>query len=144
MSISILAKIGEWVKENQADIAIVIGFILMGIIAFGAGRLSAPDIIRNPIVISEPNSTTSINFFSDVSQPVTDAVGEQIDSQASAKGLFVASKNSKVYHWPWCASAKKIKPENQLWFKTETQAKAAGYLPSSCIIPEAPAGYQAH
>ncbi len=142
MSISILKKIGDWIKENQADIAIAIGFILVGVIAFGAGRLSAPKIIRNPIVIEEPNASTSMNFFSDVSQPISNTIGETAQTQ-SQKGLFVASKNSKVYHWPWCAPAKKIKPENQIWFKDEAQAKVAGYSPSSCIVPEAPAGYQA-
>jgi len=141
LSITFLQKIGEWLKKNQGDVAIAIGFILVAAIAFGGGRLSAPEIIRNPIVINEPNASSSINLFSDVSQPISSAVGEQATDQNSAKGLFVASKNSRLYHWPWCAAAKKIKPENQIWFKSETEAKAAGYSPSSCIVPEAPAGY---
>lgn len=147
MSISFGQKIGEWFKRYQRDIAIAIGLVLVAAIAFGAGRLSAPQIVRNPIIIDEPNASTSINFYSDVSQPVVGAVGDtgqsssSTNEQNSPKGLFVASKNSKLYHWPWCAAAKKIKPENQIWFKTEAQAKAAGYSPSSCIVSEAPAGY---
>jgi len=142
MSIFNFSKIGEWPKRNQADIAIVIGFILVGVIAFGAGRLSAPEIIRNPIVIEEPNASSSINLYANVSQPLADGVGEQAANQNLEKGIFVASKNSNLYHWPWCAAAKRIKAENQIWFNSESQAQAAGYSPSSCIQSEAPAGYK--
>jgi hypothetical protein len=135
-------KIGEWIKKNQGDIAIVIGFILVALIAFGAGRLSAPEIIRNPIVIEEPFASSSVNLLGNVSQPITGATGESAQNLAGEKGLFVASKNSNKYHWPWCAAAKQIKPENEIWFKSEAQAQAAGYAPSACIQSQAPAGYK--
>lgn len=133
---------GEWIKKNQGDIAIVIGFILVAFIAFGVGRLSAPEIIRNPIVIEEPLASSSVNLLGNVSQTLTGTAGESTQNLAGEKGLFVASKNSNKYHWPWCAAAKQIKPENQIWFKSEAQAKAAGYSPSACIQSQAPAGYK--
>ncbi len=142
MSIIDLSKIGEWVKKNQADIVIFVGFILVALIAFGAGRLSAPQIIRNPIVMEEPNASSSVNIYSDVSQPVANSVGEITQGSGNAKGLFVGSKNSDKYHWPWCAPAKNIKSENQVWFQSEAQAQAAGYSPSACVKSEAPAGYK--
>lgn len=133
--------IGDWFKKNQADIAIVAGFVLVAAIAFGAGRLSAPEIIRNPIVIEEPNSTSSVNLSGNVSQPL---IGTRQGSAAatSERGSFVSSRGGTKYYWPWCSWAQRIKPENQVWFKSEDEAKAAGYSPSVCIQQQAPAGYK--
>ena len=41
---------------------------------------------------------------------------------------FVASKNSKEYHWPVCQLAKKIMPEDRITFKSAKEAQAAGYV----------------
>lgn len=142
MSILSLNKAGEWIKKNQADIALGIGFVLVALIAFGAGRLSAPQIVRNPVVIEEPDAADNLNLYGNVSQPAAGAIGEQSAKQASEKGLFVASKSGKKYHWPWCSYAKNIKPENQIGFNSEAQAQAAGYSPCTCIANQAPAGYK--
>lgn len=135
----ILPKIGNWLKKSQADVAIVAGFILVALIAFGAGRLSAPEIVRNPVVIEESGSAA--NLYGAVSQSVGGATREGGQVLDGEKGLFVGSKNSNKYHWPWCAPAKNIKPENQIWFQSETEAQAAGYSPGACVAKEAPAGY---
>lgn len=132
-------QVGDWLKKNQADIAIVVGFILVALIAFGAGRLSAPEIVRQPVVIEEPQATSGINISDNVLQSLGQPIGESGNGE---KGLFVASKNSDKYHWLWCAWGKKIKPGNQIWFQTEAQAQAAGYSPCSCIQSQAPAGYK--
>ena len=135
MSTNFLGKTGEWLKENQADLALIGGFILIALISFGAGYLSAPQIVRNPVMIDEPNaSSTSANFFSEPA-----AIGNAL--QQNEKGLFVASRGGTKYHWPWCSYAKNIKPENQIWFNSESEAKAAGYAPCACIKNLAPAGY---
>lgn len=142
MSTPNLKQIREWLEHNQADIAITAGFILVAVIAFGAGRFSAPEIIRNPVVIEEPTISNSVNLYGNVSQPISNAAGESVINQSSSQGLFVGSKNSNKYHWPWCAAAKNIKPENQIWFQSETEARAAGYSPSACVASQAPAGYK--
>lgn len=135
-------KAGEWVKINQADIAIVLGFILVALIAFGAGRLTAPEIVRNPIIIDGPTASSSINLYGAVSQSINQTTGEGAAQSGSAQGMFVASKNSNKYHWPWCSWAEKIKEENKVWFQSEAAAQAAGFSPCSCIVSKAPAGYQ--
>lgn len=142
MSISSLSQIGEWIKKNQGDIVLGVGFVLVALIAFGAGRLSAPEIVRNPVMIEESATTNAINLYGNVSQPITGGAGESTVVSSSEKGLFVASKNSTKYHWPWCSYAKNIKPENQVWFKSEAEAQAAGYSPCACIANQAPAGYK--
>ncbi len=144
MSIIDLERIGDWTRRNQADIAIVVGFVLVALIAFGAGRLTAPEIIRNPIVIDELNASSSINIFGSVSQPVGTSAGERVSGNmaTNAKGLFVASRGGTKYHWPWCSYGERIKLENQIWFNSEKEAQAAGYSPCACIVSKAPAGYQ--
>lgn len=136
---------GDWLKRNQADIVIAVGFILVAVIAFGAGRLSAPEIIRNPIIIDEPDTSGSVNILGDVSQSLN-AAGDPVKAALTgqgglAKGLFVASKNGTKYYWPWCSWAGRIKEENKVWFNSEKDAQAAGFSAGACIASEAPAGY---
>jgi hypothetical protein len=56
---------------------------------------------------------------------------QEIASDAVSEGGYVASKNGTKYHLPWCGSAKQIKEENKIWFKTKADAEAAGYTPAS-------------
>jgi hypothetical protein len=53
----------------------------------------------------------------------------------SYTGPFVGSKNSNVYHYPWCYEAAKIKPENLVVFATVADACAAGYRPCEVCDP---------
>lgn len=46
-------------------------------------------------------------------------------------GQYVASKTGTKYYLSSCATAKRIKDENKVWFVTKQQAEAAGYAPSS-------------
>ena len=147
MSIIDLPQIGDWLKRNQADIAIVLGFVLVALIAFGAGRLSAPEIVRNPIIIDESGAA---NIFCAVSQAINNGAGDTVGAptvltgQGLTEGLFLASKGGTKYHWPWCSYAKNIKETNQKWFNSESEAQAAGYSPCACITSKAPAGYANH
>ena len=45
-------------------------------------------------------------------------------------GYYVASANSDKFHYPSCASAKRIKSYNKITFSSRSQAVNAGY--SSC------------
>jgi hypothetical protein len=45
---------------------------------------------------------------------------------------FVGSKNSDLYHYCHCSSAKRIKEENLVCFFTEEEAQEKGYTQSSC------------
>jgi hypothetical protein len=47
-------------------------------------------------------------------------------TEASYK--FVASRNSREYHWPVCKLAKAIKPEDRITFRSAKEAQAAGYV----------------
>ncbi len=138
IKLSLFGRIGDWLKKNQGDIALVIGFVLVSLISFGIGYLTAPGQEKQSLIIEEPQTQPVTS-----EQVISDKIGEAAISQTvtSEKGIIVASKNSKIYHWPWCAPAKKIKPENQLWFKSEAEAQASGRTRCADFEKLAPAGY---
>jgi len=137
------SRMGDWAKQNQGEIALVAGFILVALISFGIGYLVAPGAPKNPLIIENPQADISEvvageNIGAGESAATSQAAQTQ---QGNEKGLIVASKNSKIYHWPWCASAKKIKPENQVWFRSEAEAQASGRTRCADFEKLAPAGY---
>ena len=145
-----ISQIKEWVKGNQTDIVLIIGVIFIAFISFGLGRLTAPLIIKDPITIEQPSeaqftattteqgtiNTAASTSASFLSTPSASTSAEQ------QKGQFISSKAGTKYHWPWCSYAKNIKPENAVWFKTESEAQAAGYTACGCISRSAPVGYK--
>ncbi len=95
--------LGEW--------GLILIVFLVAFSSFGLGRLSAFENARPAI---------SIGQAPEVAQPRGMNIG----------GLVVASRNGTVYQFPWCGGAANIKPENQVWFKDEKAAQAAGYVAS--------------
>ncbi|MBI4127516.1 MAG: hypothetical protein HY459_00445 [Parcubacteria group bacterium] len=65
-------------------------------------------------------------------QPIASSFGTTSDIKRRAasrtEGKYVGSRNSNKYYPPTCSYAKRISPENQLWFESEEEAKAAGYV----------------
>ena len=53
----------------------------------------------------------------------------------SFKGKYVGHKKSKKFHKPECMWAKKIKPENQIWFNNRQEAIDKGYIPCKVCKP---------
>lgn len=49
--------------------------------------------------------------------------------------VFVGSIKSDKYHYPSCSAAKRIKPENEIWFSSSTDARAHGYVPCKICNP---------
>jgi hypothetical protein len=56
----------------------------------------------------------------------------QENSEGAAKGTYVGSKNGTKYYLPNCATVKRIKPENYVWFQTEADAQLQGYSAGKC------------
>lgn len=50
-------------------------------------------------------------------------------------GLYVGSSQSDKYHLPTCRYAQAILPANQVWFASEAEALAAGYVPCGVCKP---------
>jgi hypothetical protein len=93
--------VGEW--------GIVVLVFLVGLTAFGLGRLSAFEDVRPPV------SITSTEMESAPPQGMY------------AGGLVVASRSGSAYYYPWCGGADKILSKNQIWFQSEESAVRAGY-----------------
>lgn len=126
-----LSKFLKFVKGNQADIVLVIGIILISLISFGAGRLTAPNLSNQPLIIQEPTAAIFPAVQDDIQEDIRKDVIQDTLSGVIQKGEFVGSIKSDKYHHPDCPFAQKIAPENQIWFQSEEEAQAAGYLPCS-------------
>ena len=64
------------------------------------------------------------------------AIGSAIPIvKPSGKGKYVGHKNSKKFHYPECKWAKKMKPENQVWFNNREEAVNKGYIPCKVCRP---------
>lgn len=97
-----------------ADWGVILVLVLVALGSFGLGRLSMTEGAKPAV---------SVAFQPLEGEPKGMAIG----------GLFVASRNGSVYHFPWCGGAAQISSANKVWFASEKAAKDAGYSPSkSC------------
>lgn len=86
--------------------------VLVGLTAFGLGRLSALQEQKGKIQVYEPSTLEP--------RVLGATVGEYVASKAGAK-----------YYLSTCSGAKNIKEENKIWFPTAAAAKSAGYAPAA-------------
>jgi len=50
-----------------------------------------------------------------------------------SKGVFVASRNAKLYHTKECTALNFLKPKNRIWLKNSEDARKKGYRKHSCV-----------
>lgn len=113
-----LAKFWEFIKIKQSEIVLAVTVILIAVIAFESGKISALHHFGKPLEIKYEQANLS------QAKPPT-----KLDFQV------VASKNStsQLYHFLWCSGAKRIKEENKITFSSEQEAQSKGYtLASNC------------
>lgn len=121
-----LEKIKRLAAERKADSYVALLIVLVSVTSFGLGRLSAIWPQKTPITIEEHSSASGAGESTGLK-----TLSQDKDSRAlEAKGKYVASKNGKSYHLPWCSGALLIKEENKLWFQTKEEATRAGYAPA--------------
>lgn len=107
--------------------------LVIASIFFALGRISALEGNRTPIKIEYPNANQSASVIQ-ASSPRATLGEDQITPMSSVggsvvevSGEVVASKNGTKYYFPWCGSAKNIKPENMVKFVSVELARKAGY-----------------
>lgn len=102
--------------------------LLVGVGAFGLGRLSAAERPA-PLRIIYPGAAAAepINNMAAV------AGAPDASSAPAAEGLrnFLASKNGTKYYLATCPGATRIKQENRTYFVSREAAEAAGYEPAA-------------
>jgi hypothetical protein len=129
-------NIPEILSSRKVRDGLLIGaVVLLGVLSFGLGRLSAVDVERGGVALCNAPVEQTATALSVL--PVTET-GVTLDSSADMeqpamtdKGTYVASKSGSAYHFPWCSGAQRIKEENKVWFGTKEEAERAGYRPAS-------------
>ncbi|MFA6251555.1 MAG: hypothetical protein WC603_02940 [Candidatus Paceibacterota bacterium] len=123
MSISdFLYKIKSQIDIDKITFLYLCIIIGVGISAFGLGRLSVDNNSErsNNIIITENDNLL-------LRQDKNNSDDYLTPSMQSAERRYVASKNGKMYYSPGCSGAKRIKPENEVWFSTTEEAEKSGY-----------------
>jgi hypothetical protein len=119
------------IKYNSGidKVTILYLFIIVGvgIGSFSLGRLS---ISNNYVNKDSDILITEDNLEIDFKEKTIIDNGNNSESSLPIK-RYVASKNGKMYYSLGCSGAKRIKPENEIWFNTEEDAKKSGYTKST-------------
>ena len=122
-----IARIVQFVKQYWHDLFVLGCITCIAIISYNLGHIRA---LKQPLIkIGE-----GANIYQAASSTASPVPGV-LKAQPPRDQRVVVSKNStsKKYHYASCASGKKILPENQIWFDTETLAQQAGYtLAGNC------------
>ena len=114
-------------KIDIDKVAFMYLFIIVGvgIGSFGLGRLSTYDTYGLNGSNLGLNSTNNAPVKEDLIAP------KEVFSQGEKR--YVASKNGKMYYSIGCSGAKRINPENEVWFGTASDAEKSGFTrASSC------------
>jgi hypothetical protein len=130
-----ISEIGKKINTTATLVTFII--ILIGFASFGLGRLSAQESVRpeikfHPDGMITTNNTAIVNDGRKITDEVIEErMGEnEKDNDTSQQMLYVGSKNSDKYHYPWCSGALRIKDDNKIWFSSLEEAKDAGYTPA--------------
>ena len=121
--------------------------IFLVILGYLVGYWSSETQKASPIVFQGTNATPTVLSDTDIAV-LTDAVkptpvAKNVASaqntnpapvSVSTNSEFVASINGTKYYFTSCSEVKRIKEENQVFFKTEQEAIDAGYEASACVM----------
>lgn len=108
-------------KGYTAEWTLPLILVLVGLAAFGLGRLSAVGEEGARLLIQLPDGTTQ------TAATYQSAAAPAEPGTAVRSGTYVASKSGSKYYRSNCAGAARIKEENKIWFATVADAESAGY-----------------
>jgi hypothetical protein len=114
-------KIKEKIDIDKMTVLYLFIIVGVGIGSFGLGRIS---------VNNNPNKDTNIAIKQTEGLPEnkdTKDTNIPTSQTQTAERVYVASKNGKMYYTIGCGGAKRIKPENEVWFSTKEDAEKSGY-----------------
>ena len=129
------------IEDNQEKIFLLIGFFLVLFLGFFSGYFYlSSQTDKQKVTITDASQDCkdlfSLRSVNDNFNYTSQVKGEQNRSENTVlqnkTGIFVASKNSKIYHKPDCKYVKRIKEENKIWFKSAKEAEDKGYTPHNC------------
>lgn len=125
-----IAKMTKWVKSCAYELFMVASVTMIAIISYNLGGMQA--IQKSPLKITQ--DALIFNAISGTQETGGEKTATQKAPQPKDPRVVVSkSSSSKKYHYTWCSGAKRINPENQVWFDTAQAAEAAGYsLAGNC------------
>jgi len=124
-----LPKLYYGVKSQQYHIFLAACIGLISVISYNLGQINS--LKKTPISVKESTNLKADIFDATHNlQPTTNNTGNSnLKSQPQKLDTrVVVSKNSDKYHYSWCSGAKRIKPENQVWFNSAKEAESKGYV----------------
>lgn len=126
---NLIHKIKSKTGLDKSTILFLFIIVGVGISSFGLGRLSIDDSlkVKNNITTHEAENLLENKK---IDSTENSKIIESIPLQTGEK-RYVASKNGKMYYSLGCSGAKRIKPENEVWFSSKTDAEKSGYVLSS-------------
>ncbi|MEK7194794.1 MAG: hypothetical protein AAB667_00860 [Patescibacteria group bacterium] len=125
-----IAKMAKWVKSYAYELFMVASVAMIAVISYNLGGMQA--VQKSPLKVTQDASI--FNAVSGVQETEGDKTVVQKAPQPKDPRVVVSkNSSSKKYHHIWCAGAKQINPENQIWFDTAQAAETAGYtLAGNC------------
>jgi len=112
----------EILIKNEDKIILIIGFFLVAILSFGAGKVSEISRPATPIIFQNPAGCQNSASLSEGQSLASGGKGN-----LQAQGKIVGNKNSKIYHLPGGTFYDKISLANRVYFDSEADAQKAGY-----------------
>ncbi|MDB5225388.1 MAG: protein of unknown function with transrane region [Candidatus Adlerbacteria bacterium] len=104
--------------------------VLVGVGAFGLGRLSADSRESTALRIIYPNAQLATPVAAG-GVPETAQAASLPAELGQGSGPYVASKNGTKYYLTTCSGAGRIKQENKVYFVSVQEAEAAGFGPAA-------------
>jgi hypothetical protein len=120
-----------FIDRQHKTIFIILGAVLAGT-AFYSGFLQG----KHSTAIAPVILSCKDNVLDKLSIPLekisNGVVAQAADKPATTQGKLMGSKNGTKYYVPTCSAAKRIKPENYIWFQSAEDAQLQGYTPGKC------------
>ena len=126
-----LDQVKQFIKSNESELILALGVVLISLISFSAGRLSAPGFEKQSISVErlQPTSAKATVGMSAFENTINEDLLQALRDRT--EGAYVASKNSNKYHLPNCSGAKRIAEHNKIWFNSLDEAESLGYTPAA-------------
>lgn len=121
-----LSRLANLIKSNQHRIFLASCIILVAIISYNLGQINS--LKKTPVSIKESANTKAEIFDAINSLPAGGLPKGDKSQPQKLDTRVVVSKNSDKYHYSWCSGAKRIRPENQIWFNSAQEAESKGYV----------------
>lgn len=127
---SSIKKIKSFLLKNEDKIVLITGFILVSLISFGIGRLSAEYRPQNTPIIIDDSAAKCNNEGKNLSLQSAQIKPAEENKTSAAIGKIIGNKKSMIYHLPGGKFYGTILEENRAYFNSEEEAVKAGYRKS--------------